>query len=458
MNLLEKINQFVWGMPALLLIVGVGVFLTVLTGFPQLRFFPKALKHFWRSIRSSRSDGSHSQKKALFTALAATVGTGNIIGVAGAIILGGPGAVFWMWLCAFLGMATKFAEATLAVRYRKKDNTGACTGGPMYMIKNGLGRRWNWLAVCYCIFGLVASFGVGNATQVNACITGVNALFLFAGIEQTYLGNLIIGGLIAVAVAAVLFGGAKRIGEVAESLVPFAAVAYILLCAVALILNYTRIPTAFALIVKGAFSPKAATGGMLGSAFCALRVGASRGTFTNEAGMGTASIAHANADVSHPVEQGLMGIVEVFLDTICICTLTALVILCSEIRISYGIAGDGSLTADAFVNCLGEWTAIPLALSVICFGIATIFGWSLYGGRCAQFLFGDDSWKWYALVQTAITALSAAAGSETVWLFSEILNGLMAVPNLIVLVLLSPELKRLIKTYCIGNNLTKSMF
>ena len=420
----------------------------------QFRFFFMALKRLWKTMVS----GGNSQYKALCTALAATVGTGNIIGVAGAIVIGGPGAVFWMWVCAFLGMATKFAEATLAVRYRRKNEAGEYVGGPMYMIRQGIGDNWNWLAVSYCFLGVIASFGVGNATQISACISGVNTLLSCLGIVECDFGNLLIGVAASILIVAVLSGGAKRIGDVTQRLVPIAAIGYIFLCLVAICLSYKRIPTAFGLILEGALSPKAATGGLLGSAFCALRVGASRGTFTNEAGMGTASIAHANADVKHPVEQGLMGIVEVFLDTICICTLTALVILSSGLEIGYGAVADGSLTMASFAYCLGSWTSIPLGLSVCCFGIATVFGWSLYGGRCAQYLFGAGSWKWYVFAQGAVTIFASVMKTEMVWLISEILNGLMAIPNLFALFFLSPELIRLIKSYSGGNNLTKGIF
>ena len=369
MGILEKINQFVWGIPALLLILGVGLYLTVITGFVQFRYFPEAIKRFFKSM-TRKGD---SQYRALCTALAATVGTGNVIGVAGAIVIGGPGAMFWMWICAVLGMATKFAEATLAVRYRVRNEIGEYTGGPMYIIRCGLGKRWHWLAVCYSVFGLIASFGVGNATQVNTCVSGINALLSYGGISVTKIGNLTIGILIALTVAGVLFGGVKRIGDIVEKIVPFAAVGYVLLCAVVLSRNYTRIPAAFGLIFQGAFSPRAATGGLLGSAFCALRIGAARGTFTNEAGMGTASIAHANAEVVHPAVQGLMGIMEVFLDTICICTMTALVILCSGIPVDYGMIAGGMLTMDAFSFSLGDWSVVPLSLSLCCFGVATVF-------------------------------------------------------------------------------------
>lgn len=457
MQLLETINQFVWGVPALIAILSAGIYLSVLTGFVQFRYFPKAMKRFC-SMLTSGGKKQNSQLTALCTALAATVGTGNIIGVAGAITIGGPGAIFWMWICGFLGMGIKFAEATLAVRFRTENKCGEYMGGPMYMIKNGLGSKWHWLAAVYCILGIAASFGVGNATQINACVSGVNTILASAGVQNGYWLNAVIGLGLAGVVAWVLLGGGKRIGDTAQKLVPIAAAGYILLCVICLCVNYSSIPKAIHLIVYGAFSPKAVTGGVLGSVFCALRIGAARGTFTNEAGMGTASIAHASASVDHPVEQGLVGIIEVFVDTICICTLTALVVLCSGIGIVFGVEADAFLTAKSFSHSLGTWTQIPLSLAICCFGIATVFGWSLYGGRCAQYLFGEKSWKIYVMIQTIVTALAAVLKTETVWLLSEILNGLMVLPNLTALILLSPELLRLIKGYCSGNNLTKGTF
>ncbi len=447
-EILEKINSFVWGIPALILILGVGIYLSVRTGFAQLALFPRALRDFCSRFRKLQKDADGvSPYQALCTALAATVGTGNLAGVAGAIAIGGPGAVFWMWICALLGMVTKFAEATLAVRYRVRNKAGELVGGPMYMIRQGLGGKWTWLGGVYCFFGVVAAFGVGNATQVNAVIGGVNSALAALGGQETKAGNLVMGIGLAVLIALMLLGGARRIGTVAEKLVPFASIAYLLLGTGVLIMRAPAIPQAFQSIIQGAFSPKAVTGGMLGSAFQALRVGASRGVFTNEAGMGTASIAHASANVRHPVEQGLMGIMEVFLDTIVICTMTALVILCSGVPIPYGTDTGVTLTADAFSSVYGEWVCIPIALALCCFAVATVLGWGLYGARCAQYLFGDHVWKTFVLLQAVTVVVGALLRTQTVWMLSETVNGLMAIPNLIALAWLSPELARLTKAY-----------
>ena len=448
LKFLERVNRFIWGIPALLLILGVGLYLSIRTGFAQLRLFPRAVRAFLDQFRVRKKPGDGvSGYQALCTALAATVGTGNLAGVAGAIAIGGPGAVFWMWICALLGMMTKFAEATLAVRYRVKNQEGEIVGGPMYMIGQGMGTKWNWLAGLYCFFGVVASFGVGNATQINAVIGGVNSAVTALGGKSSYLGNLIMGVALAVLMTLMLLGGAKRIGVAAEKLVPFASVVYLLLGTLVLIIRADAIPGAFAAIIRGAFLPRAVTGGMLGSAFTALRVGASRGVFTNEAGMGTAAIAHAAARVKHPVEQGLMGIMEVFLDTVVICTMTALVILCSGVQIPYGSDIGVILTSDAFSAVYGSWVCIPIALSLCFFAIATILGWGLYGARCAQFLFGQKAWRTFVFIQGGTVILGAVLGTGTVWMLSETVNGLMAIPNLIALAWLSPELVRLVKEY-----------
>lgn len=447
-TVLEGINRFVWGIPALILIVGIGLFLTVRTGFAQFRLFPKAVRSFWEKLRGRKTaESGTSPYRALCTALAATVGTGNIAGVAGAIAIGGPGAVFWMWICAFLGMATKYAEATLAVRYRVKNEQGEYVGGPMYLIKNGLGKKWSWLAGIYSFFGVIASFGVGNATQVNAVVDGINSTLSFFGLPETAVGNLLIGITLSVLVGLMLLGGAKRIGSIAERLVPFASVLYILLAAGVLVARYDMIGHAIISIFKGVSSPLAVTGGVLGSAFQSLRIGASRGAFTNEAGMGTASIAHASAQVDHPAEQGLMGIMEVFLDTVVICTLTALVILCSGVPIPYGTDAGAVLTTDAFSVIYGSWISIPIALALCCFAVATILGWGLYGARCAQYLFGERIWRIYAQLQAAVVVVGAVMNTGTVWMIAETVNGLMAIPNLLALAWLCPELVFLTKQY-----------
>ncbi len=444
---LEKLNACVWGVPALIGIIGVGIYLSVRTCFAQFRFFPRAIRDFFSRFSRKDKQRDNSAFQALCTALAATVGTGNLAGVAGAIALGGPGAVFWMWVCGFLGMATKFAEATLAVRYRRQSTTGEYIGGPMLMIEGGLGKSWRWLGILYSFFAVVASFGVGNATQINAVIGGINSVITAFGGKPSGWIDFALAAVLAVLICIMLLGGAKRIGSVAERLIPFASMVYLLLCAVVLIGRFQVLPRAFAAIFTGAFSPRAVTGGVVGSFFISLRVGASRGVFTNEAGMGTASIAHAGANVSHPVEQGLMGIMEVFLDTIVICTMTALVILCSGVVIPYGVDTGILLTNQAFSQVLGQWVSIPIAIALCLFAIATVVGWGLYGARSAQYLFGENSWRIFAVAQGFAIVASSFVGTGAVWLLAEIVNGFMAIPNLIVLTALTPELSRLVKEY-----------
>ena len=438
------IQDVILGLPAAALILGVGLYLSIRLGFPQLGLFPRAIGLFFRRMfPGKREKNGVSSFQALCTALAATVGTGNLVGVAGAICLGGPGAMFWMWVCAFFGMATKYSEAALAVRYRVKTADGYA-GGPMYTMTRGLGQKFRPLAKAYCAFGILAAFGVGNAAQVNSVVTGVNGAIVRLGSKPSMTGNLIMGFLLAVLAGLLLFGGAKRIGAAAELLVPIASAGYILLCVGVLLVFHGRIPTAFGLILRGAFCPRAVTGGMLGSAFRALCVGCRRGVFTNEAGMGTASIAHACAE-AEAGEQGLMGMVEVFLDTIVICTLTALVILVSGVPIPYGTDVGGELTTMAFSQVYGPGASVFLAAALILFAIATILGWGLYGARCAQFLFGG--WKGFAAVQTAVVMLGAVLDTQVVWQLSEIANGLMAIPNLICLAALTRELCRITKEY-----------
>ena len=437
------IQDVILGLPAAALILGVGLFLTLRLGFPQLGLFPRAVGLFFRRMFAGKRDGGVSSFQALCTALAATVGTGNLVGVAGAICLGGPGAIFWMWVCAFFGMATKYAEAALAVRYRVKTPDGYA-GGPMYTMTYGLGQRFRPLAKAYCVFGILAAFGVGNTAQVNAVVTGVNAAVSRFGGQPSRMGNLLMGLTLAVLAGFLLFGGAKRIGAAAETLVPLAAGAYLLLCVGVLLVFRRRIPIALGQILTGAFCPRAVTGGMLGSAFRAPCVGCRRGVFTNEAGMGTASIAHACAE-AEPAEQGLMGMMEVFLDTIVICTLTALVILVSGVPVPYGVDTGAELTTRAFSQVYGAGASVFLAAALILFAVATILGWGLYGARCAQFLFGG--WKGFAAAQTAMVVLGAVLDTETVWQLSELANGLMALPNLICLAALTTELRRITKEY-----------
>lgn len=437
-EILGKINAFVWGLPALVGILGVGMYLTAATGFVQLWLFPEAVRRFVRMFRGR----DKSSFRSFCTALGATVGTGNLVGVAGAIALGGPGSVFWMWVCGFVGMATKYAEAVLAVHYRVREQ-GEILGGPMYMISRGLGKRWGWLASLYSFFGIVAAFGVGNATQINAMISGLRLVTGAAGQG----GDWLLGIGLALLVGVLLGGGAKGIGAAAEKLVPLAASGYIGVCIVVLILRFDRVGEAFALIFRGAFDPKAVTGGMLGSAFAALRVGCARGVFTNEAGMGTAGIAHGSAEVAYPAEQGMMGIMEVFLDTLVICTLTALVILCSGIRVPYGTDAGGVLTAQAFESVCGAWAGVFLSGCICCFALATVLGWGLYGIRCARYLLGRGSEGYFVGLQMAAAFLGTVLETGVIWILAEIVNGLMAIPNLIALMLLSEKVVSLTKEY-----------
>ena len=443
-EILESINRFLWGVPTLLLILCVGIYYTLRTGFLQIRALPKAIAQFLGMLGSRKNSRSgNSSYRALCTALAATVGTGNLIGVAGAICLGGPGAIFWMWICGFLGMIIKYAETVLAIRFRQRDERGSWTGGPMFIIQNGLSPRFHWLAKLYCVFGLIASFGVGNATQVNAVIGGINSILSGAGILPTWITNLLAGIILSAVLGAILLGGAKRIGEAAERLVPAAAVVYIVLCIGVLAVRWEKIDDAFSAIILGAFHPEAVTGGMLGSAFSALRVGAARGIFTNEAGMGTASIAHAGAEVEDPCIQGRMGIMEVFIDTLVICTLTALVILCSGMPICYGKDLGPQISSQAFSAVYGNWVSIPLTLCLCCFAGATILGWGLYGLRFAQYLFAKTTHKSFAVIQIMTIIVGSVMGTGVIWTMAEAVNALMAIPNLLALLLLSPEVLQL---------------
>lgn len=447
-DVLRELNRIVWGLPTILLILSAGIYLTVKSGGYQLTHLPAAIKNFIKKLKpdSSRSEGV-SAYEALCTALAATVGTGNIAGVAGAIALGGPGAIFWMWICALLGMIIKCAEATLAVHYRQCTGSGEVLGGPMYFIEKGLGLRWKWLAVIYAFFGVVAAFGVGNATQINAVIGGIHSACNYFGSNPGYKTDLIIAALIAGLVGIMLCGGAKRIGQLAQGIVPVASLVYIALGMGVLLVRYTEIPNALSSIFIGAFCPQAVTGGVIGSVFLVCRTGSARGVFSNEAGIGTAAIAHAAAKVNHPAQQGLMGIMEVFIDTIIICTVTALVILCSGVPIPYGQDIGGVLTTNAFSQIYGGWVSVVIAVALICFALATVLGWGLYGLRCAQYLFGERVWPLFVLLQVATVILSATLKTGTVWLLAETVNGLMAIPNLIAIILLSKDFLKLTKEY-----------
>ena len=454
------VNNFIWGVPAMVCIFGVGLYLSIRTNFLQIRKFPYAIKTTLGRIFRKRdaSDGAITPFQAVCTALAATVGTGNIAGVAGAIAIGGPGAIFWMWVSALFGMCTKYAEVTLAVHYREINANGELVGGPMYYIKNGLSKKWHWLAYLFAAFGVPTVFGTGNATQVNTITTAINsALLNYNVISESAVStsNLIIGIIIAILIAMILLGGIKRIGHVTEKLVPFMALLYILLGLGVILLNIQNVPAVFASIFRGAFQPRAVTGGIVLSMFTSLKKGVSRGIFSNEAGLGTGSIAHACADTKKPVKQGMFGIFEVFTDTIVICTLTALVILCSGVAVDYGKAAGAELTILGFTSTYGSWVSIFTAIAMCCFAFSTAVGWGLYGARCIEFLFSEKVIKPFMVIYSLVAILGATANLGLMWSIAETFNGLMAIPNLIALFLLSGTVVKLTKEYFAGEGKTK---
>ena len=448
----SAVNDFVWGVPAMICIIGVGLLLSIRTGFLQIREFPYMLRvTIGRMFHKKEArEGAMTPFQAVCTALAATVGTGNIAGVAGAIAIGGPGAVFWMWISAFLGMCTKFSEVTLAVYYREKNEKGDYTGGPMYYMKNGLGKNFMWLASIYSALGILTVFGTGNATQVNTITAAVNSALLNYGvIGEGMKGtvNLGIGILITAVVLLVLVGGIRRIGMVTERLVPFMAVLYVVLGLGVMLLNAGKVPGVFAMIVQSAFSPAAFTGGIVGSMFTSMKRGVSRGIFSNEAGLGTGSIAHATADTKEAVQQGYWGIFEVFADTIVICTLTAMVILCSGVEIGYGAAAGAELTISGFTRVYGSWVSVFTAVAMCCFAFSTIIGWGFYGTRCCEFLFGSQYNKAFMIVYSLMAIVGATLDLGLLWSIADTFNGLMAIPNLIALFLLSGTVVKLVKGY-----------
>ena len=448
----SAVNGFIWGIPAITCIVGVGLYLSIRTGFIQIRKFPLAMKKTIGKVFEKKDvkQGAMTPFQAVCTALSATVGTGNIAGVAGAIAIGGPGAVFWMWVSAFLGMCTKFAEVTLAVHFREKNEKGEYVGGPMYYIKNGLGKRWYWLAILFSAFGVCTVFGTGNATQVNTIATAVNSALVNMNVissEQTSVTNWIIGIVIAILVAVILLGGIKRIATVTEKLVPFMAILYIVLALGVVILNIENVPGVFSDIFYGAFNPAAVTGGVVGSFFTSMTKGVSRGIFSNEAGLGTGSIAHACADTDKPIEQGFFGIFEVFADTIIICTLTAMVILCSDVPIIFGEAAGAELTISGFTSTYGNWISVYMAVAMCCFAFSTIIGWGLYGARCAEFIFSSRIVKPFMVVYSMVAIIGATVDLGLVWSIADTFNGLMLIPNLIAVALLSGTVFMLVKEY-----------
>ena len=448
----DALNGFIWGVPAMTCIIGVGLYLAIRTGFLPLRKFGYAMKNTFGKVfkKSTAADGAMTPFQAVCTALAATIGTGNIAGVAGAIAIGGPGAVFWMWMSAILGMGTKFAEVTLAVHFRERNKNGDFVGGPMYYIKNGLGKKWIWLAYLYAIFGVCAVFGTGNATQVNTITAAINTALVnynVLGSDSLFKSNLIIGIVICIVVGLILIGGIKRIGKVSEKLVPIMAVLYIILGIGLVALRIDKIPAVFVSIFHGAFNPAAFTGGVVGSLFVSMQKGVSRGIFSNEAGLGTGSIAHACAETKDPASQGLFGIFEVFMDTIVVCTLTAMIILLSGVDIPFGQAAGAELTISGFTSVYGNWVSIFTAIAMCCFAFSTIIGWGLYGARCAEFIFGSKILIPFNVAYCLVSIVGATTDLGLIWGISDTFNGFMTVPNLIAIFLLTPVLLKLIKDH-----------
>ena len=458
-NITEIINQFdslVWGIPMLALLLGTGVFLSIRLRFMQFRKFGYIMKKTVGQlfVRKENQDGSLTPVQALSTALAGTVGTGNIAGVAGAIAIGGPGAIFWMWIAALFGMCTKYSEILLAVHFRKKNSNGDFVGGPMYYIQNGLGARWHWLAVLFCVFGSIAAIGTGNMTQINTIVTSIGAVVtsfqpnLPAGDLQALY--MVIGIIGAVLTILVLFGGMQRIGSVTEKLVPVMALVYIVAALVVVLGNAGMIGSVCSDIFRGAFDPKSISGGLAGVAVQqAVKAGFGRGIFSNEAGLGTAPIAHAAADVEHPVQQGMYGVFEVFADTIVICTLTALAILISgKAAAFYGKTAGTDLTIMAFGTVLGtKLAAIVIAVCIAMFAYSTLLSWSLYGSRCFEFIFGTTGSKVYQAIYVIFVVVGANVKLGLAWTIADASNALMAFPNLIAVLLLSPVVVRLTREY-----------
>ncbi|MBR2131630.1 MAG: sodium:alanine symporter family protein [Oscillospiraceae bacterium] len=463
MELVVKVNDFinglVWGIPAMVLILGTGILLTVMCGFPQFAKFGYIMKNTLGKAfeKKEAKEGSVSPFVAMCTALAASIGTGNIAGVSGAIALGGPGAVFWMWVSALLGMCTKFSEVVLAVKYRERNAAGDWVGGPMYYIRNGLGKSWAWLGVIFSVLGCLAAFGIGNMTQVNTIAGTINDAisgFVNTTESQQSMIALVIGVLIAVLVFFILVGGIQRLGDVCSMIVPVMAVIYVVAAIIVIVVNAGQIPSAFKAIFVGAFNPSAVSGGLAGVGIkMALTKGVGRGIFSNEAGLGSAPIAHAAADVDHPVAQGIYGVFEVFMDTIVVCTMTALVVLTGVgvENIQFGNDIGAALTIQGFQSVFGGGiSGVMVALCLTMFALTTILAWGLYGARCCEFMFGAKAAKVYQIIFSVFLVVGATMELSTVWAIADTLNGLMAIPNLIALLALSPVVAKLAKEYFAG--------
>ena len=464
-DLITKLNGIAWGPWMLVLLVGTGVYLSTRVGFIQFGKFGYVMKNTIGKIFSKQSagDGEVTPFQAVSTALAATVGTGNIAGVTGAICIGGPGAVFWMWVSALFGMVTKYAEVVLAIRYRERNEKGDWVGGPMYYIKNGLGKGWNWLAMVFSLLGALAAFGIGNMTQVNTIATSINtAIDAFGGNTGAHtvvffgqvvpFSSIIIGAVIALIVALVLFGGIKRIGSVAEKIVPVMALVFVLCGLSVVISNIGSIGSVFAMIFKGAFSAEAALGGAFGiTIMTTIQKGVGRGVFSNEAGLGSAPMAHAASSETNPVKQGLYGIFEVFMDTIVICTLTALTLLCSlgnGVEIVWGQGGGTELISAAFGTVFGnQFGSLIVAFAISLFALTTILSWSLYGSRCCEYILGTKAVPVFQVIFVLVILVGSTLKLQLVWDIADTLNGFMAIPNLVALLGLSGVVIKLTKEH-----------
>ena len=462
-EIVSWLNGIAWGPWMLLLLVGTGVYLSCRVGFLQFRKFGYAMKNTIGKVfqKSEAGEGEVTPFQAVSTALAATVGTGNIAGVTGAICVGGPGAVFWMWVSALFGMVTKYAEVVLAVRYRERNAQGDWVGGPMYYIRNGLGKGWNWLACVFCVLGALAAFGIGNMTQVNTIASSINtAIDSFGGSTAAYtvqmfgqtvpISSVMTGCVIAMIVGMVLFGGIKRIGAVAEKMVPVMAAIYIVASLIVVGGNIGSLGTVFAMIFKGAYSAEAALGGAFGiTIMTTIQKGVGRGVFSNAAGLGSAPMAHAASSEKDPVKQGLYGIFEVFMDTIVICTLTALTLLCGAAdKIVWGKSAGAELIAASFSSVFGaQMGSMLVAVGITLFALSTILSWSLYGSRCFEFLTGGKGVRAYQILFVIVVVIGATLKLDLVWNIADTLNGFMAVPNLVALLGLSPVVVKLTKAY-----------
>lgn len=440
-QLVGTVNGIVWGIPMLVLILGVGLYLTIGLRVMPVMKLGTGFRLLWQGRQDKGEKGDISAFNALMTSLSATIGTGNIAGVATAIAMGGPGALFWMWCTALVGMATKYAEAVCAVKYRETAENGEFVGGPMYYIKNGLSSKWTWLATAFALFGSIAGFGIGNGVQSNSVASALQNSF---GIPVELTGVVLM-----LLVGAVLMGGIKRIATVAGKLVPLMAAFYIGAGLVVLALNASAIPGAIALVIESAFTPVAATGGFAGAAvWAAVRFGVARGVFSNEAGLGSAPIAHASAKTNDPVRQGLIAMLGTFIDTLIVCSVTGLAIVVTGEWTS-GVSG-APLTSAAFGSVVPQGEVI-VAIALAVFAFTTILGWSVYCERCVQYLLGDKAVKPFRLVFTLAVPLGAIVSLDFVWLLADTLNAMMAIPNLIALVLLSPVVFKLTREYFARN-------